>query len=87
MIIGAVAGGVGGCLLGELILGQQLDFPHGPDMLIGAGIGAALGTWAGSAAHRNSVSTAAPAPKKKGLSVIPVVSSKTKAVIVSFPLK
>jgi hypothetical protein len=49
VLFGALLGVGPGILFGEVVLGQGADFPHGPDMLIGAGIGAGIGALIGLA--------------------------------------
>jgi hypothetical protein len=82
--IGAVIGGGVGLVFGEYVFGRKLDMPHGPDMLLGAGIGASVGAliaWAmfpGEAAASNF---------KRGVSVAPLLSPSRKALVVMLALK
>jgi hypothetical protein len=82
VLIGLVAGAGAGVFFGEIVLGQRLDLPHGPDMLLGAAMGAGVGALTGFA-----VGSALRADTKMGrVSVAPVVSKTKKAVVLTWRL-
>lgn len=83
MMAGAVIGGVAGVYLGEEVLGQRGDFPHGWDMLVGGGIGATVG----ALIARSYVKPRRGAKPRKSVAIVPVVSASRKAVFVTIPLK
>ena len=86
--IGAGIGAAGGLLVGCPLFGQTLDIPHGVDMLMGAGIFAAAGAVIAAAIDRkSSAGRAAPAAPKKAITIAPVLSKSTKAVVVRLALK
>jgi hypothetical protein len=88
MWIGAGIGAAGGVVLGEVWLGQGLDFPHGPDMLIGAGIGAGAGAVVGALLSRSAPKAAPGGTKTRGsVVVVPLVSRSRQAVLVNISLK
>jgi len=69
--IGAAIGGGAGLVFGEYVLGRKLDMPHGPDMLLGAGIGASVGAMI---AWAISPDEPAASNSKRGMSVAPLLS-------------
>jgi hypothetical protein len=81
--IGAAIGGCVGLVFGEYVFGRELDMPHGPDMLLGAGIDASVGAliaWA--------MSPGEPAASNlRGVSVAPLLSPSRKALGVTLALK
>lgn len=82
--IGVGVGAGAGLIFGEYVFGQGMDMPHGPDMLLGAGIGAGIGgliAWAvtkpDSGGSRPSTTT----------TVMPVLSSSRKAIVMRLDLR
>ena len=76
--IGVLVGGGVGAVAGEYLLGQKLDIAHGPDMLLGFGIGAcagaliALSTSQDQPQHRDS---------SRSVRVVPLLSSSRRALL------
>jgi len=85
IVIGAAIGAGAGVLIGEYWLGQALDLPHGPDMLIGAGIFGTVGALIGWALGSSEPATAV--ALGKGFSVAPVLSKSKKAVVFRLSFK
>lgn len=79
--IGAAAGAGAGAVFGEYVFGRGMDMPHGPDMLLGAGLGAGVGSFVAWLATRgrSGVST-----DRRGLIVAPIVSPARKSVVVRY---
>ncbi len=82
--IGFGVGALAGCFIGEYWLGQGLDFPHGPDMLIGAGV---FGTVGALLARHSGIKSPSPASPKRAITIAPVLSKSTKAAVVHVTLK
>jgi hypothetical protein len=78
-VLGAAIGAGAGLVIGEFWFGKALDLPHGPDMLIGAGIFGAAGALIGWALGGSEPATAI--TLSKGFSVAPVLSKSRKAVV------
>jgi hypothetical protein len=83
MALGAGIGAGVGVVLGEVYLGQRLDFPHGPDMLLGAGVGVGVGVLLGWALGGGD---SAP-QSRRSITAVPVVSPTQKAIVVSVRVK
>ena len=82
--VGAAIGAAAGLVFGEVVLGQGLDIEHGPDMLIGAGAFAVVGALIAKSMAGPASPTAIP---RKAISIAPVLSKSTKAVVVRLSLK
>jgi len=79
----ALGTGIGfgaGLVFGEYYIGRHLDTPHGPDMLIGGGIGAGTGALIAWLVTRSRTNQSSPM-------FVPIVTTQTKALAVSFPLR
>ena len=77
----AIIGAGIGAAVGEFALGQALHFPHGPDMLIGAGAGAVIGVLI---ARSSSVSSSKP---KGAIGVIPMLSRSRQSVMITWAVR
>ena len=78
----ALGTGIGfgaGLVFGEYYFGRHLDMPHGPDMIMGGGIGAGTGALIARLVTRNGSARSNP-------TLVPVFTARTKGVAVSFPL-
>ncbi|GEM_PF-3997514 len=80
---GAIAGGCAGLVFGEYVLGRKLDVPHGPDMLLGAGIGATVGALIGWVVP---LGEPAASNSKRSASVAPLLSPSRKALVITLAL-
>ena len=84
MAIGAGIGGGVGVVVGEYYFGRKLDMAHGPDLLLGAGIGASAGALIAWALTGNKSGAS---NSKSSVSVVPVLSPSQKALVVTLALK
>jgi hypothetical protein len=80
IVIGAVVGGgIAGAYMGEFWFGQKLGMAHGPDILVGAGVGALAGFLTRRSSDR------APGAAKPAIGVVtiaPVVLPGRRGVLV-----
>ena len=82
--IGAAIGGAIGVVVGEYWFGRGLDMAHGPDMLLGAGMGASLGALvAGVVTEKKS----SPSTRTSSVTVIPVFSPSRKSLLMTLALR
>jgi len=82
ILISTGAGAVGGLLVGEYYFGRKLDVAHGPDMLLGAGIGAGIGallSWTVTKRHPSIANL----PFRVGA----VIAPTRKSLTVTLPIK
>jgi hypothetical protein len=80
-IAAAIGGGIG-AVVGEYLFGRALDMPHGPDMLLGAGLGATLGALSVALTEsKSSPST------KSSVTVIPVFLPSRKSLLMRLTLR